>query len=71
MESLRNTGHNRFFNLNNSYVQINNQSMGGFGMFRSSLDSDVIQLDNNSKKDHNSKKENGVKKSGIGSSNIK
>ena len=43
MDSLRNTN-NKFFNLNNSYVQLNNQSIGGFGMFRSSLESEVVQV---------------------------
>ena len=44
MDSLRNTSNARFFNLNNSYVQLNNQSIGGFGMFKSSLESDILAV---------------------------
>ena len=42
LDSLKNTNNARFFNLNNSYVQLNNQSIGGFGIFKSSLDSDLL-----------------------------
>jgi hypothetical protein len=44
LDSLRNTSNGRFFNLNNSYVNLNNQSIGGFGMFKSSLESDFLQV---------------------------
>ncbi len=44
LDSLRNTSNGRFFNLNNSYVNLNNQSIGGFGMFKSSLESEFLQV---------------------------
>ena len=43
-DSMRNTGNARFFNLNNSYLHLNNQPIGGFGLFRSSLESEVLAV---------------------------
>ncbi len=53
LDSLRNTSNGRFFNLNNSYVNLNNQSIGGFGMFKSSLESDFLQVNETGMKKSN------------------
>lgn len=52
LDSLRNTSNGRFFNLNNSFVNFNNHSLngGGFGMLKSSLESDFLQVNEASMK---------------------
>lgn len=59
LDSLRNTNNRQYFNLNNSFVNLNNQSIGGgFGnMFKSSLESDFLQVnETNMKKSFDKKK---------------
>lgn len=44
LNSLRNTGQNRFFNINNSLLHSNNQSIAFGNIFKSSLESDFCPI---------------------------